>query len=533
MIEKVQIHEFRKFKDNTIFLGKYLTAIAGHNATGKSTILALLGHTSELSKEIGTPLGGSQFRTQFGQIIRVDAEKDVKSDNLMSFSIKSFDWSETVEEFSYRSTIQSGDRYRLLPVRTIDGKKTSSKMEWPVIYLGLSRVYPFGESDVLSIRDDQRITPELMKDMLQNYMNILDQTEDIVEINAVDTDVSKKSKMASFGVTTENYNYDANSAGQSNLGQILLAIESFRYLKNEMKEKWNGGMLLIDELDATLHPCAQKKLIDYLYQNAKQIGIQICFTTHSLYMLEHINRYEEKSKKNDGGNGEVEINYLLPENNRISIIRNPEFDTMKYDLMMLIPPENVGMKIKVYVEDDEASIMTESFLKKYEDRIDIISLELGCDNIIKLFKKDTNFQQSIICLDGDAYDKLGGIDLKYRDLAKKVMITLPDKKVSPERILYSFLFLENTDLSEILDPSVGLSLRNIRANFQRDDKKIMTDREAAKSWFKLIYGQQPTFMNNLIQLYTEKHSKEYKEFVKSFKGAFNYLAGPLRIPRIR
>lgn len=533
MIEKMQIHEFRKFKDDTIVLGKYLTAIAGHNATGKSTILALLGHTSELSQEVATPLGGTQFRTEFGQIIRVDAAKDIKSDNLMTFTIKSFDWSETLEEFNYRSTIQSGDRYRLLPVRIVDGKKTSSKMEWPVLYLGLSRVYPFGESDKLSIHDDERITSELMKDMIQNYMRILNQTEDIVEVNAVDTDVSKKSKLSSFGVSTENYNYVANSAGQSNLGQILLAIESFKYLKNEMKGKWDGGMLLIDELDATLHPCAQKKLLDYLYQNAKEIGIQICFTTHSLYMLEHTNRYVEKGKKSDGGNGEVEINYLLPENDNISVIRNPELDTMKYDLMMLIPPENVGMKIKVYVEDDEAAIMTEIFLKKYEDRIDIISLELGCDNIIKLFKKDINFQQSIICLDGDAHSKLAGIELKYRELSKKVMITLPDKKVSPERVLYSFLFLENTDLSEILNPSVGLSFRNIQENFRRDDKKIMTDRDAAKSWFKLLYGQQPTFMNDLIQLYAEKHSKEYKEFVKAFKGAFNYLAGPQRIPRVR
>ena len=533
MIEKLQIHEFRKFKNNKIVLGRYLTAIAGHNATGKSTILALLGHTSEISQELATPLGGTQFRTEFGQIIRVDASKDIKSENLMTFTIKSYDWTDTTEEFNYRSTVQAGDRYRLLPVRIVDGKKTSKKMEWPVLYLGLSRVYPFGESEKLSIHDDERITSDLMQDLIQNYMRILNQTDDIVEVNAIDTDVSKKSKLSSFGVSTEKYNYFANSAGQSNLGQILLAVESFRYLKNEMKEKWDGEMLLIDELYANLHPCAQKKLLDYLYENARDIGIQICFTTHSLYMLEHTNKYVEKCKKSDDENGEVEINYILPENKALNIIRNPEFDTMKYDLMMLIPPENVGMKIKVYVEDDEAAIVTDIFLKKYEDRIDIISMELGCDNIIKLFKRDDNFQKSIICLDGDAYSKLSGIDVKYRELSKKMMITLPNKKVSPERLLYSFLFLEDTDISEILNPSVGLSFRNIQENFRINDDKIMTDRNAAKSWFKMIYGQQPTFINDLIQLYTEKHSKEYKEFIKSFKSAFNYLAGPKRIPRVR
>ncbi len=93
--------------------------------------------------------------------------------------------------------------------------------------------------------------------------------------------------------------------------------------------------------------------------------------------------------------------------------------------------------------------------------------------------------------------------------------------------------MENTDLSEILNPSVGLTLRNIEENFRRDDQKIMKDREAAKSWFRLLYGQQPTFVNDLIQLFTEKHSKEYKDFLKAFKCAFNYLAGPKRIPRVR
>lgn len=528
MIEKLEIHEFRKFKDNVITLGKCLTAIAGHNATGKSTILALLGHGSELDSNIATPLGGIQFRTEFGQIMRVDAEKDIKSDNLMTFTIKSYDWASTLEKFNYRSTVQAGDRYRILPARTVDGKKTSSKMQWPVLYLGLSRVYPFGESDKLSIHEDSRVSKELMENMLVKYTQILNQFENIVDVNTVDTDVTKRSKLASFGVTTENYNYVANSAGQSNLGQILLAVESFRNLKKDLDTNWQGAMLLIDELDATLHPCAQKKLLDYLYQSAREIGIQVCFTTHSLYLLEHINKYSKKSR-----NGEVEINYLLPNKETIRVIRNPEFETMKYDLMMLIPPENVGMKIKVYVEDDEAAIMTDLLLKKYEERIEIISLELGCDNIIKLFKKDDNFQNSIICLDGDAFTKISGIDLKYRDLAKKIMITLPDKKLSPERVLYSFLFLEDTDLSEILNPSVGLTARNIEENFRDDDSKIMNDREAAKNWFKLIYSQQPTFMNDLIQLYAEVHSKESKEFIKAFKKVFNYLAAPKRIPKVR
>ena len=127
MIAKLQIHEFRKFKDVPIIMGKNLTVLAGHNATGKSTILALLGHCAELDAEIGTPFGSTQFRTEYSQIIHIDAQKDIKSEKLMTFTIVDANWSATEEEFYYRSTVQANDRYRILPVRVVDGKKWQLK----------------------------------------------------------------------------------------------------------------------------------------------------------------------------------------------------------------------------------------------------------------------------------------------------------------------------------------------------------------------------------------------------------------------
>lgn len=64
-------------------------------------------------------------------------------------------------------------------------------------------------------------------------------------------------------------------------------------------------------------------------------------------------------------------------------------------------------------------------------------------------------------------------------------------------------------------------------------KAIMFDRVKAKSWFTQLYKEQPTFVVELINYYAEKHSKECKEFLKSFRAAFNYLAAPRRIPKVR
>lgn len=534
MISKLQIHEFRKFKDVPIYMGKNITVIAGHNATGKSTILALLGHCAELGTDTATPFGSAQFRTEYSQIIHVDAEKDTKSEKLMSFTIMDPSWQQIEEEFYYRATIQSGDRYRILPARTVNGKKVAAKMEWPVIYLGLSRLYPLGESRKLSIHDDERLTKDVMNDMLQHYRSILDQEESITDAKSIDTDVTSYSKTSSFGVSTERYNVAANSAGQSNLGQILLAVESFRYLKKYIGENWKGGMLLIDELDATLHPSAQVKLFQYLLESSKELGIQVCFTTHSLYLLEYTIKKAERSGKEGSINGEIEVNYLAPEGDYVKASRNPSYDEMKYDLMMLLPPENIGVKIKAYVEDDEAYAFASALLRKYDERIEILSVELGCDNLIKLFEKDDNFRNSIIILDGDAKEKVKGINISLRAAAQKTIIALPADKLSPERVLYRFLFMEEgVDFTPLLHPDVGLTMRNIRQTYQRVDQTIMSDRDKAKAWFKQIYKEQPTFVTELMDYYAEKHSKECKEFVKSFKAAFNYLAAPRRIPKVR
>mgnify|MGYP003682320235 CR=1 FL=1 len=43
-ITNLQITKFRHLNDINVVLGNRLTAIAGQNGTGKSTILGLLGH---------------------------------------------------------------------------------------------------------------------------------------------------------------------------------------------------------------------------------------------------------------------------------------------------------------------------------------------------------------------------------------------------------------------------------------------------------------------------------------------------------
>ena len=134
MIKKLDIHDFRLFKDKTFILGKNITVISGHNATGKSTILALLGHCAQYSGS-EKPIVASQFRTEYEEIFNFSIPYDITSKKHMTFTICDYDnFDNEIETFYYRSSIQkriikdsSGKdteikRYRLLPRRTVNGK---------------------------------------------------------------------------------------------------------------------------------------------------------------------------------------------------------------------------------------------------------------------------------------------------------------------------------------------------------------------------------------------------------------------------
>jgi recombinational DNA repair ATPase RecF len=69
-ISELHIEKFRLFKNNSFKLGKYITAISGFNATGKSTVLGLLGHCGELKSKRFKPLLQGAFKAELGEILK-------------------------------------------------------------------------------------------------------------------------------------------------------------------------------------------------------------------------------------------------------------------------------------------------------------------------------------------------------------------------------------------------------------------------------------------------------------------------------
>ena len=165
-ISELHIEKFRLFQNNSFKLGKYITAIAGFNATGKSTILGLLGHCGELKSKRFKPLLQRAFKAELNEILKFSEDYDEKVANLgriIFTDCATLGNCQYPPELLYRSFWQknsNGKRYRIIPRRTTEWT-SSGKINWPTLYLGLGRLYPLGESlNVTKIRPSGKLSVE-------------------------------------------------------------------------------------------------------------------------------------------------------------------------------------------------------------------------------------------------------------------------------------------------------------------------------------------------------------------------------------
>ena len=183
MYKKIKINDFRLFHNQTILLGKYLTVLSGRNSTGKSTILGMIANSGELKKKDGITYSSRQFRAEFSELFKGSHKYDSTGADKFTITLSDENGNET-DYRSFRTAWQTKDshrkkpqepeggadqpksetkipsrekkedegRFRVIPFKKLeDGKKTEAKFNYPVLYLGLSRLFPIGESQDGSI----------------------------------------------------------------------------------------------------------------------------------------------------------------------------------------------------------------------------------------------------------------------------------------------------------------------------------------------------------------------------------------------
>lgn len=536
MFTKLNLDDFRIFKNQTIHIGNTITAIAGQNATGKSTILGILGNACELKTKFGTTITDKQFKTEFSELFKGSKTFDKHSGDIGTiFYHQSMDSEEIpvtlrVTWQKWTPTSDENNRFRILPKwidLSVSPKTTAKKLPVPSFYLGLSRLYPLGEDNHEIIEErkfKKKLTDSDEKWLISNYKRILSIDDSIASISNYEI-FSKRSG----GINTDHYDFLSNSSGQDNLMQILYLLLSFIKLRTDYDEKdlaWPGGLLLIDEIDATLHPAAQIRLTDLIYNTCKRFEFQAIFTTHSLQILEYLSHMQAK-------NSDIAIEYFTTANKILEIRHNPSFEAMENDMMIKnFYLTSTNRRITIYSEDAEARWMISRMLSDFKDHYRLLDIKLGGESLMNLLYNDPEYFQNVLfILDGDK-------DLthtKYKDLPRKYcnVLFLPGKE-GPEALLYHYL-INLPSTHEILEQNFdkGISLRAFKEMDPLNSSKYSSlekPREKYKQWF--IDNRTMLEDLGIMRYWCEDHPKQLEDFQKTFINRFNILAARTKIPRI-
>lgn len=531
IIKEIKIEQFRKFRDQTFKVGNYLTAIAGRNKTLKSTLLGILTQPFSITNADSPLYGcktldGYNFRSQFKEKFKFDKTEMVGSHA----------WEITLTEEA--SALAKYNPFKLISIprsqkdQTIrfwhptDRSKGSGYIQAPVYFLSLSRLFPVGET-ALSAKTIRpaNLSPEEQTQFNQEYAKILTDQETILN-----TTYGKDKKITSVGVNTQDGSHLTNSAGQSNIARIILAVFSFQRLKNTNPTGYKGGILAIDEIDATLHPSAQKHLIKFLHKYAKELDLQIIFTTHSQHILEELREMVLKDQNPDNN----KVLYLRidrkPTDSIIKILETKKIKdfNMAISDLKLLPYE--AAKINVFCEDPVTrNLLSRTIGSEYYKRIKPIATGIGCGEYMKLHKSPLKeFKNALIILDGDVKKENQKIK-KWINRSKNVL-SLPDD-TCPEISFYDMLqdpqnFIEfnksrkSEDSADVLFQSFMPTSKPTRHQDVKD---------FCKNWFKSLSTKDK---NAIYSTWKKLHAEECNIFKNKFKEQFNAIAEKMMIEPI-
>lgn len=558
-LKEVSINDFRNLTDLRFKLGSKITVLSGHNGVGKSSLLSLIASTTGTNKK---RLDKKPFQPEFDDYFTINSNEPLKKYRLIC-EYETADGFIFAKRIGFRNDADSNRGVRALPrtsprinsndtvvsaveeVRSKLGITDSARVPIPTIYLSLSRLYPTGETEVEStvMRNTNTIIQKgFHKKYTEWYNEILPNS--IIGYEYVESMTKKVNSRTRIFVPPTNASAETQSVGQDNIGYIVNALVDFYSLS--LSDDYEGGVLCIDEVDASLHPSAQVNLFNLLNRLSNELNLQIFLTSHSLTILKEIISLKEKHAS------QYQLVYFKGVSTP-SIMKFNSYRLLKADLFQELTfkkPET-----KVYCEDE----MTKAVFELLVDAAEFLDLDfklppykiipifLGAEQLRKLPRIDTHFSRVAIVLDGDANSK---DKIKIEEYMKdstivesltpnnldKNFVSLPGF-LSPEGYLYSIIYelVENDryhykfwrTLDE--DPETALY-----SSDKIKEKLIIKDSELCLKILKTEKHDLLDFASNsnMLSYYYSTKNEELIRWIKRTQRVFEYVSNRIMASRI-
>lgn len=525
IIRAVDVKKFRGMSNVNVSLDGDVVAIAGQNGTHKTTLLGMLAQPFSLSskdaplhgvKTVDEVSFGSKLRDKFKFSEEFDVigshewtlhlDKDICG--LESYSCVSIS---RTKGKGYNIRFWSADKSR---------KKGTGYVQLPVAFLSLKRLLPIGETRGLKTNRSTTLLKNAKEiEFYKKWHNdILISTDAINSVASV-----KGAGKSSLAPVTSYSDAVTISAGQDNVGKIILTVLSFMRLKVDHERDYKGGLIFIDEIETSLYPAAQIQLLKFMFKVASDLSLQFFFTTHSETIIKFLklSKYAPKAR----------IAFLKKMGTTIVASSEQSLPQIENNLVLRSFPErdNLPDKIRVYAEDDK----TFSFLSAMLPR-DLISkvsaqrkVSLSAGHYKELIaKKVPEFYKSIIVLDGDKDGKADGIREREKSKFKQVIFLMaPD---CPEKMLFRF-FYELPDTDEFWDNEQGTYTKQICFT---DFSTMPSSTDQFKTWFEQQTQYNRSAHSKMIRYWAKRNQDFVRKFREDFISAYNYVADKSGFARI-
>ncbi|ADE57270.1 ATP-dependent nuclease [Aminobacterium colombiense] len=494
MVKQIDIRKYRKMEDLSLVFSQGINILSGTNGTCKTSLLHIVSNSfQEVNKGCPWVTDASCLTAikKVNKLINPKIETLTKGDKTYNdpanqvkgtlFTVEYYDHPSL--EFRKHNS-KANNRYAIKPYY---GKNRGDTLPFcPVIYLGLGRLFPFGEfQNDEAIRGVKGELPSTYQDEIKTFYE--DFTGISIESSSPQQMGDFKTR-ADFISDVEGIDSNTISAGEDNLFILLTAIISLKYyyeataLSHEVT-----SILLVDEIDATLHPSILYKLLKLFEDYSNRYKIQIICTSHSLSLIE----FALARKYN--------VIYLLDNIESVFNMETPDIYKIKMYLHNISENEiYLGKKIPVFTEDEEAKTFLKILFEYLAENEETQSFEairnyfhlveacLGAKDLKNIFNDNYLLKstlQSICILDGDQNGSAG---------MNQNIICLPGEK-SPEKMAmtYAIQLYENNDsfFADNGTPvNLGYTRLYFRENILHDIGNIQTTINEHRAGGKSIHG---------------------------------------------
>lgn len=366
-LEMVEINGLRGFTGQEITFDYPITAIVGENGSGKSTVLKAAACAYENTAPSGTYFPSTFF---------IDTH-----------------W-ETIKDVTLRFRIKQGPH-----VHTFQMRKPTKRWSYPhdryrrsVYILDISRTLPLdataGYAKIAKQAAGEVAAAVLEDDFVKTLSYVL--SRDYKEARFVTPDIDRQKEVGvlrrDFGEVSQ-FHQGAGEDATLDLFKVLQQIPDY-------------SLLLIDEVEASLHPKAQRRLIHFLLRLCRTKRLQIILSTHSPYVLDELPL-------------EARV-LLLPGRDGLEVIygSSTEFALTRLD-------DRVHPELTIFVEDKVAEVVLREIIASHQNGGDVLQriqiTPVGPENVVQLLGRlavqGKLPYRSMAVVDGDVAPSEGTIAL--------------------------------------------------------------------------------------------------------------------------